>query len=86
MLQLYTCDCFDGYNGTNCENDIAECATTPCYFDSPCFENSNITLYETGHPLYEGESFSYATAAGFRCQCVTGSRGMSFKEHELYFN
>lgn len=33
---MYTCVCDDGYTGDDCDTDINECDTDPCYNDGTC--------------------------------------------------
>lgn len=62
---MYNCMCFDGYNGTNCEIDIDECLSSPCQNNATCHQRSNSSRSD----------FSYATAAGFYCDCPVGFTG-----------
>ena len=34
----YSCDCADGYNGENCQNDINECSSNPCENFGDCYD------------------------------------------------
>ena len=38
---VYHCACPDGYNGTNCEEDINECDPDPCQNSAVCTETSD---------------------------------------------
>lgn len=72
-LQGYTCQCLEAYTGNRCNVDINECASNPCLYNGSCLENSNRTLYDIGHKGFI--NFSYATAAGYRCECIPGITG-----------
>ncbi|XP_062589201.1 fibropellin-3-like [Saccostrea cucullata] len=39
-LNGYTCSCLSGYNGVHCENNIDECASSPCIHGS-CIDHVN---------------------------------------------
>ena len=43
-LNEYKCECHDGYEGTDCETDINECANNPCQNDGNC--TNNVGNYE----------------------------------------
>ena len=73
FMQSYTCNCLEAYTGSNCEMDIDECASSPCQYNGTCLQYSNISLYGLGHPGFS--HFSYAAAAGYRCQCILGIEG-----------
>lgn len=49
--------------------DIDECADTPCENGGECFEKSKPEHWETDW------EFTYATAAGYICQCQPGYTG-----------
>ena len=34
----YTCDCINGFEGTNCETDINECTSEPCENGATCVD------------------------------------------------
>ncbi|KAH3796462.1 hypothetical protein DPMN_150030, partial [Dreissena polymorpha] len=79
-IKNYTCQCHPGYEGRNCEVDFNECVATPCYFNSPCYQKSNQSLYGLNFRGFDA-NFSYASAAGFVCHCVPGSRGLDCSEN-----
>lgn len=50
----YTCVCYDGYNGTDCENNVDDCASDPCVFGN-CTDLIN-AFNCTCDDGYEGET------------------------------
>ncbi|XP_046368498.2 protein crumbs-like isoform X1 [Haliotis rufescens] len=71
-VKSYDCACYAGYTGSNCEEDINECLSIPCQYNGTCIERSKQALY--GHHTAL-DNFSYATAAGYICECITGITG-----------
>ena len=79
----YRCDCWDGFQGKDCEQDISECETSPCQNGANCYERSNTSLYIpevlASLPLEVQEvfaqQFSYANASGYLCHCLDGFEG-----------
>ena len=61
----YTCDCENGYNGTNCEEDINECDTNPCQNGAVCTETTDGTTLTVGV---------------YNCECPTGYSGTNCEE------
>jgi len=62
---VYHCECPDGYNGTNCEEDINECEPDPCQNNATCTETSDgITL----------------TPGVYHCECDVGYNGTNCEE------
>ena len=77
-------NCYLGYDGKDCANDISECEENPCINDGQCFEKSNSTLYspdiiEILPPDLQDvfrQEFSYDIAAGYVCSCMPGYEGI----------
>ena len=42
-INMYTCDCPDGYFGVNCETDVDECNSHPCQNGGSCIVSSPST-------------------------------------------
>eukprot|EP01051_Picozoa_sp_SAG22_P001669 SAG22_NODE_68_length_22846_cov_32.458258_12_plen_700_part_00 len=59
----FTCECAAGYNGTDCENDIDECASSPCQNGGTCVESTTPII---GCAVMPSE---------FRCDCAPGWEG-----------
>ena len=62
---VYHCECPDGYNGTNCEEDINECDPDPCQNSGVCTETSD---------------GSTNTPGVYHCECPTGYNGTNCEE------
>jgi protein crumbs len=78
-IKLFTCHCHGGYEGLQCETDIAECASGPCRNNGTCLERSQESLYDASPDsplpaLFQGP-FNYSAAAGFECICPPGFEG-----------
>ncbi|XP_067661789.1 protein crumbs-like isoform X2 [Haliotis asinina] len=71
-IKDYDCACYAGYTGDSCEIDINECLAIPCQYNGTCIQRSQQSLYGH-HP--ELINFSYATAAGYICECIPGITG-----------
>ncbi|XP_068079104.1 protein crumbs homolog 2b isoform X1 [Danio rerio] len=69
----YTCICWTGYEGVNCELDVDECVSQPCENEGQCFQRSDSSLYRVLPEL--DTDFSFQSAAGYLCQCVSGFTG-----------
>lgn len=41
MVDRYFCICPTGFNGTNCEEEIDECASNPCQNGGICLDKKN---------------------------------------------
>ena len=63
--QNYTCLCFPGYDGVNCQIDIDECLSSPCQNSATCRQRSDSTR----------AGFDLSAADGYDCDCVTGFTG-----------
>eukprot|EP01052_Picozoa_sp_SAG31_P009570 SAG31_NODE_505_length_14757_cov_20.172943_15_plen_1119_part_00 len=57
----FLCSCVVGYDGSHCEMDIDECASTPCQNNGACFESSDL---DAAVPL-----------DAYVCSCVDGYSG-----------
>ena len=78
LLQAYDCVCYTGYNGLECQYDIDECASSPCQYNGTCYQRSVESHYLDGTKGFENLIFSYATAAGYVCNCIDGITGKNY--------
>ncbi|XP_066279059.1 oncoprotein-induced transcript 3 protein-like [Branchiostoma lanceolatum] len=53
-VNSYTCTCYSGYEGSNCERDIDDCAANPCV-NGDCVDGLN-SYSCTCHSGYEGDN------------------------------
>ncbi|KAL8626002.1 hypothetical protein ACOMHN_012594 [Nucella lapillus] len=74
-IKNYTCECQAAYTGRNCQADIPECTPSPCQYNGTCLEYSDQSLYGQARPQFA--HFSYATAAGYLCECIAGITGVN---------
>ena len=59
-VNMYACNCVDGYTGVNCETNIDECASSPCQNGGNCTDGVNM--------------YSCQCATGWKSsQCETGN-------------
>lgn len=75
LFQDFNCGCYTGYTGKQCETDINECTSNPCQFNGTCYQRSVEAYYNSGMKGFDGLTFSYATAAGYVCNCIDGITG-----------
>lgn len=74
LSPYYECLCLIGYKGMHCDEDINECASSPCHNNGACFQKSDPKLYgfhNKNLPFY-GQEFSYSNASGYICRCPAG--------------
>ncbi|XP_014677225.1 PREDICTED: fibropellin-1-like [Priapulus caudatus] len=86
----YVCTCPPEWGGPRCTQvynacssrpclnngvDIDECASAPCRHGGACLQRSDLALYGTGRPGFV--AYSHATAGGYVCECVPGTRGVN---------
>jgi hypothetical protein len=69
----YVCACASGWAGTNCEQDVDECASRPCTNGALCLDS---TTDEDSMPNEE----PLVPAGGFRCICLGYWGGMHCAE------
>jgi len=55
-INSYSCQCANGYDGSDCENNIDECLTAMCYNNATCVDG--IANYMCNCSLgYKGKAF-----------------------------
>ena len=64
LVDGYLCECFDGFDGANCTEDIDECSSSPCQNGATCVDNVNGYTCEclpgyTGMSVYSSLFLSY---------------------------
>ena len=75
LLQDFLCQCYTGYDGKQCQIDIDECAAVPCQYNGTCHQRSLEIYYLNGTEGFDNLTYSYATAAGYVCNCIDGITG-----------
>jgi protein crumbs len=83
LVNDYSCECWPGFQGKDCQEDVLECAESPCQNNATCYEHSNMTLHSPAVlqslPMDVrdefSQEFSYAQAAGYLCHCLAGFEG-----------
>ena len=75
LLQDFSCQCYPGYDGKQCQIDIDECAAVPCQYNGTCHQRSLEIYYLNGTEGFDNLTYSYATAAGYVCNCIDGITG-----------
>ena len=75
LLQDFSCQCYPGYDGKQCQIDIDECAAVPCQYNGTCHQRSLQIYYLNGTEGFDNLTYSYATAAGYVCNCIEGITG-----------
>ena len=85
LINKYECNCYPGYDGVNCERDIAECDEEPCQNGGSCYEKSKLPLYEYANELPDevrshfSKPFNFDDAEGYVCKCSAGYTGKIFE-------
>lgn len=70
----YKCECYPGFEGTNCDVPIKDCSTNPCQNGAKC-----TTINSTSSSSYGGGGES-----NFECECLTGFSGRYCEKPKVY--
>jgi len=53
LCNRYICDCQDtGFNGTNCQDNIDDCASNPCQHGSSCQDGIKVSIFLSHASIY----------------------------------
>ena len=55
-VNSYTCNCSPGYEGTDCETDIDDCASTPCLNGGACVDGVNLYTCNCANTGFTGDT------------------------------
>ena len=77
--------CQPGTNGTNCQNDINECATKPCMNNATCHDFLN-GYNCTCLPGFSGKLFKVKCTAGGGANLISKAATQRFKKKRLVHN
>ncbi len=70
----YECECADGWAGSNCDEDVDECAELkPCHADALCFDST--TASAASAASHTTQIATEVAVGEYRCDCPLGRRG-----------